>query len=83
MMGLIGAGNNPMVDMTIAVAVTIEEACKQSVKPRLLPNFQGSQASRSGAFFVQSPPLSIDILKAFKLFLNFPQSKPALWAVSY
>ncbi len=28
MMGLIGAGNNPMVDMTVAVAVAIEEACK-------------------------------------------------------
>jgi len=26
MMGLIGAGNNPMVGMTVAVAV--EEACK-------------------------------------------------------
>ena len=26
MMGLIGAGNNPMVGMTVAVAVTIEEA---------------------------------------------------------
>ena len=28
MMGLIGAGNNPMVCMTVAVAVAIEEACK-------------------------------------------------------
>ena len=28
MMGLIGAGNNPMVGMTIAVAVAIEEASK-------------------------------------------------------
>ncbi len=28
MMGLIGAGNNPMVGMTVAVAVAIEEACK-------------------------------------------------------
>jgi len=28
MMGLIGAGNNPMVDMTVAVAVAIEEASK-------------------------------------------------------
>ena len=28
MMGLIGAGNNPMVGMTVAVAVTIEEASK-------------------------------------------------------
>ena len=26
MMGLIGAGNNPMVGMTVAVAVAIEEA---------------------------------------------------------
>ena len=26
MMGLIGAGNNPMVGMTVAVAVSIEEA---------------------------------------------------------
>ncbi|MBQ8321616.1 MAG: GGGtGRT protein [Clostridia bacterium] len=26
--GLIGAGNNPMVGMTVAVAVAIEEACK-------------------------------------------------------
>ena len=25
---LIGAGNNPMVGMTVAVAVAIEEACK-------------------------------------------------------
>ncbi len=28
MMGLIGAGNNPMVGMTVAVAVAIEVACK-------------------------------------------------------
>ena len=28
MMGLIGAGNNPMVGMTVAVAVAIEEVCK-------------------------------------------------------
>ena len=28
MMGLIGAGNNPMVGMTVAVAVAIEEANK-------------------------------------------------------
>ena len=27
-MGLIGAGNNPMVGMTVAVAVSIEEAAK-------------------------------------------------------
>jgi hypothetical protein len=27
-MGLIGAGNNPMVGMTVAVAVAIEEAMK-------------------------------------------------------
>ena len=26
--GLIGAGNNPMVGMTVAVAVSIEEAAK-------------------------------------------------------
>ena len=29
MMGLIGAGNNPMVGMTVAVAVAIEEALKK------------------------------------------------------
>ena len=28
MMGLIGAGNNPMVGMTVAVAVAIEEVSK-------------------------------------------------------
>jgi len=28
MIGLIGAGNNPMVGMTVAVAVAIEEAQK-------------------------------------------------------
>ena len=28
MMDLIGAGNNPMVGMTVAVAVAVEEACK-------------------------------------------------------
>ena len=28
MMGLIGAGNNPMVGMTVAVAVAIEESLK-------------------------------------------------------
>jgi len=28
MMGLIGAGNNPMVGMTVACAVAIEEANK-------------------------------------------------------
>ena len=28
MMGLIGAGNNPMVGMTVACAVAIEEASK-------------------------------------------------------
>ncbi len=28
MMGLIGAGNNPMVGMTVAVAVAIEESNK-------------------------------------------------------
>ena len=28
MMGLIGAGNNPMVGMTVAIAVSIEEAAK-------------------------------------------------------
>ncbi len=28
MMGLIGAGNNPMVGMTVAVAVAIEESAK-------------------------------------------------------
>ena len=27
-MGLIGAGNNPMVGMTVAVAVAMVEACK-------------------------------------------------------
>jgi len=27
-MGLIGAGNNPMVGMTVAVAVAVEEAMK-------------------------------------------------------
>lgn len=30
MMGLIGAGNNPMVGMTVAVAVSIEEAAKKN-----------------------------------------------------
>ena len=30
MIGLIGAGNNPMVGMTVAVAVAIEEAQKQA-----------------------------------------------------
>ena len=30
MMGLIGAGNNPMVGMTVAVAVSVEEAAKAS-----------------------------------------------------
>ena len=29
MMGLIGAGNNPMVGMTVAVAVAVEEAAKR------------------------------------------------------
>ena len=29
MMGLIGAGNNPMVGMTVACAVAVEEAAKQ------------------------------------------------------
>ena len=29
MMGLIGAGNNPMVGMTVAVAVSLEEAAKE------------------------------------------------------
>ena len=29
MMGLIGAGNNPMVGMTVAVAVAVEEAAKE------------------------------------------------------
>ena len=29
MMGLIGAGNNPMVGMTVAVAVSVEEAAKE------------------------------------------------------
>ena len=28
MMGLIGAGNNPMVGMTVAIAVSIEESAK-------------------------------------------------------
>ena len=28
MMGLIGAGNNPMVGMTVACAVAVEEASK-------------------------------------------------------
>ncbi len=28
MMGLIGAGNNPMVGMTVAVAVAVEENAK-------------------------------------------------------
>ena len=28
MMGLIGAGNNPMVGMTVAVAVSVEEAAQ-------------------------------------------------------
>ena len=28
MMGLIGMGNNPMVGMTVAVAVAVEEASK-------------------------------------------------------
>ena len=28
-MGLIGAGNNPMVGMTVAVAVAIEEAANE------------------------------------------------------
>ena len=42
MMGLIGAGNNPMVGMTVAVAVSIEEAAKtlassnKSIWPRRL-----------------------------------------------
>jgi hypothetical protein len=29
MIGLIGAGNNPMVGMTVAVAVAVEEAMKK------------------------------------------------------
>ena len=29
MMGLIGAGNNPMVGMTVACAVAVEEAFKK------------------------------------------------------
>jgi hypothetical protein len=29
MMGLIGAGNNPMVGMTVACAVAVEEAAKK------------------------------------------------------
>jgi len=29
MMGFLGAGNNPMVGMTVAVAVAIEEAAKE------------------------------------------------------
>ena len=31
MMGLIGAGNNPMVGMTVAVAVSVEEAAKAGI----------------------------------------------------
>ena len=30
MMGLIGAGNNPMVGMTVSVALAIEESAKAS-----------------------------------------------------
>jgi len=29
MMGLIGAGNNPMVGMSVAVAVAVEEALRK------------------------------------------------------
>ena len=29
MMGFLGAGNNPMVGMTVAVAVAVEEAMKK------------------------------------------------------
>jgi len=28
MMGFLGAGNNPMVGMTVSVAVAVEESCK-------------------------------------------------------
>ena len=38
MMGLIGAGNNPMVGMTVAVAVSIEEAAKAGLRP--MANFK-------------------------------------------
>lgn len=31
MMGFIGAGNNPMVGMTVAVAVAVEEAAREDV----------------------------------------------------
>ena len=31
MMGLIGAGNNPMVGMTVAVAVAVEEAATRQI----------------------------------------------------
>ena len=31
MMGLIGAGNNPMVGMTVAVAVSIQEAAEGKI----------------------------------------------------
>ena len=42
MMGLIGAGNNPMVGMTVAVAVAIEESAKEenSKKRRKIAGFE-------------------------------------------
>ena len=36
MMGLIGAGNNPMVGMTVAVAVAVEEAAKAGIFKKML-----------------------------------------------
>ena len=45
MMGLIGAGNNPMVGMTVAVAVSIEEAAKEG-KEVILHNNKLVDSSR-------------------------------------
>ena len=53
MMGLIGAGNNPMVGMTVAVAVAVEEAAKAAnskISQPLRNNYLSEKKKRRGIF---------------------------------
>ena len=51
MMGFLGMGNNPMVGATVAVAVAVQQAMKQSIG-RIINSFYGDDSFESSPFCV-------------------------------
>ena len=58
MMGFLGMGNNPMVGATVAVAVAVQQAMKQSNR-LIINSFYGDDSFESSPFFVMGSCLEV------------------------